>query len=190
MRARMALHVAGIALETREISFKAKPAHMLQLSPKGTVPVLVLADGTVLEQSLEIMHWALQQHDPEHWRVEAAQQPEAEQLIANNDGDFKRALDQYKYASRFPEQTPQDYRAQGEQFLQVLEQRLQTQDYLLDALPSMVDVAIFPFIRQFAMVDADWFAQAPYPRLKLWLQRWLESPRFIAIMQKYPTYQD
>lgn len=190
MRSRMALHVAGVALEIREISFKAKPAHMLQLSPKGTVPVLLLPDGKVIEQSLDIMDWALQQHDPEQWGVQPAQQPEADRLIASNDGEFKRALDQYKYASRFPEQPPQAYRQQGEMFLDELEQRLQAHDNLLYAQPSLVDVAIFPFIRQFAMVDDAWFAQAPYPRLRAWLERWLVSPRFSAIMQKYPLYQD
>lgn len=187
MRARMALHVANIALEIREISLQAKPAHMLQLSPKGTVPVLVLPTGEVIDQSLDIMRWALAQHDPEQWAADALNS-EAADLIARNDGEFKQALDQYKYAIRFPAQPPAIYRQQGELFLQTLEQRLQSHLYLLSDQVSYADVAIFPFIRQFSMVDADWFAQASYPQLKAWLQKWLGSERFAAIMQKYPTY--
>ncbi len=190
MRARMALHVAGIAVDTREISLKAKPAHMLQVSPKGTVPVLVLPNGTVIEQSLDIMHWALAQHDPEGWAADAQFSAAAADLVARNDGEFKRALDQYKYAIRFPEQPPAVYRQAGEQFLQTLEQALQDHDYLLSDQVSYADVAIFPFIRQFSMVDAAWFAQAAYPKLKSWLQGWLDSARFAAIMQKYPLCVD
>lgn len=186
----MALHAAGIAVEIREISFKAKPAHLLAVSPKGTVPVLVLPQGEVIDQSLDILHWALQQHDAEHWAVDQAYAVDAEELIATNDGSFKRALDQYKYASRFPEFPAEHYRQQGECFLQALELRLQQHRYLLSAQPSYADVAIFPFVRQFAMVDTDWFARAPYAHLRAWLQGWLDSLQFAAIMQKYPVYQD
>lgn len=114
MRARMALSYAGIPVEIREISLKQKPAHMLQVSPKGTVPVLVLPDGQVIEQSLEIMHWALQQHDADGWL--SADPPHAALLIAENDGAFKQHLDRYKYAIRFPEYPAEHYRAQGELF--------------------------------------------------------------------------
>ena len=188
MRARMALHYAGIAVETREITLKAKPAHLLQVSPKGTVPVLVLADGTVIDQSLDIMHWALQQHDPDNWLGSPQQQVHTAALIADNDGAFKRALDQYKYAIRFPEQPPQAYRAEGERFLQQLEACLAQQAYLLSDHVNLADVAIFPFVRQFAMVDPAWFEASPYPRLQAWLNAWLASERFAAIMQKYPVY--
>ena len=190
MRARMALHYAGVKVETREISFKAKPAHMLQISPKGTVPVLQLADETVLEQSLDIMHWALAQHDPENWLGSAQQQADAAELIALNDGEFKQALDRYKYADRFPGQSSAIYRAQGERFLVQLEARLATQPYLQGEQPHLADIAIFPFIRQFSMVDAAWFAAADYPRLRTWLDAWLASDLFQAIMQKYPTYME
>lgn len=190
MRARMALHYAGITVETREIALKAKPAHLLHISPKGTVPVLQLADGTVLEQSLDIMHWALAQHDPEDWLSSTQRQVDAAELIALNDGDFKLALDRYKYAIRFPEQPPAIYRAQGEQFLVRLEERFSTQPYLQGNRPHLADIAIFPFIRQFSMVDAAWFAAADYPRLRTWLDAWLASDLFQAIMQKYPTYME
>lgn len=188
MRARMALHYAGVAVETREIALKDKPAHMLRISPKGTVPVLQLADGSVLEQSLDIMYWALAQHDPEDWLGSVQQQADAAELIALNDGDFKQALDRYKYAIRFPEQPPAIYRAQGEQFLARMEERLSAHPYLQGNMPHLADIAIFPFIRQFSMVDAAWFETADYPRLQTWLNAWLASDLFQAIMRKYPTY--
>lgn len=186
----MALHYANIAVDIREIVLKAKPTHMLQVSPKGTVPVLVLPDGVVIDESLDIMRWALQHHDPEGWLGSPALLAQAESLIAENDGPFKHALDRYKYAIRFPEQPPEVYRAQGEIFLQQLESRLQQQSYLLGSHQGLADVAIFPFVRQFAMVDQPWFLSAPYPQVRAWLQAWVESERFAAIMQKYPIYTD
>lgn len=187
MRARMALHMANIQVEIREISLRDKPAHMLQVSPKGTVPVLVLQDGQVIEQSLDIMLWALQQHDPESWL-----QPENlqwQQLIDANDGAFKQGLDRYKYPERFPEQPQIVYRTLGEVFLQKLEALLQAQPYLLGQQASVADVAIFPFIRQFAAVDAAWFSQSPYTEVARWLTAWVNSDLFTSIMQKYPVYQ-
>lgn len=186
MRARMAIWAANIQVEVREISLREKPAHLLQISPKGTVPVLQLPDGAVLEQSLDIMHWALAQHDPQGW---LDTDPEAVNvLITINDGDFKKALDRYKYPDRYSEHTQAFYREHGEQFLQRLEAALEQHDYLLGDKPSMADVAIFPFIRQFAAVDAEWFASSPYPKLRVWLEGWLESPLFAQVMQKFPTY--
>lgn len=186
MRARMAIWAANIEVEVREISLREKPAHLLQISPKGTVPVLQLPDGTVLEQSLDIMQWALAQNDPQGWLNADSEAVNA--LITKNDGDFKKALDRYKYPDRYPEYTQAFYRGQGEQFLQRLETALAQHDYLLGDKPSMADVAIFPFIRQFAAVDAEWFASSPYLRLRAWLERWLESPLFAEVMQKFPTY--
>lgn len=186
MRARMAIWAANIQVEVREISLREKPAHLLQISPKGTVPVLQLPDGTVLEQSLDIMQWALAQNDPQGW---LNADPEAvNALITINDGDFKKALDRYKYPDRYPEHTQAYYREQGEQFLQRLEAALEQHDYLLGHKPSMADVAIFPFIRQFAAVDAEWFASSLYPKLRGWLEGWLENPLFAQVMQKFPTY--
>lgn len=186
MRARMAIWAANIQVEVREISLREKPAHLLQISPKGTVPVLQLPDGTVLEQSLDIMQWVLVQSDPQGW---LNADPEAvNALITINDGDFKKALDRYKYPDRYPEHAQQVYREQGEQFLQRLEAALEQHDYLLGDKPSMADVAIFPFIRQFAAVDAEWFACSAYPKLRDWLEGWLQSPLFEKVMQKFPTY--
>ena len=186
MRARMALWAAQIQVEVREISLREKPAHLLQISPKGTVPVLQLPDGTVLEQSLDIMQWALMQNDPQGWLN--ADRDAVQHLIAINDGDFKKALDRYKYPERYPEHSPAFYREQGEQFLQVLETALQQHHFLVSDTASMADVAIFPFIRQFAAVDAAWFAASAYPGLRIWLESWLDSPLFAEIMQKFPVY--
>ncbi|MBZ4201084.1 MAG: glutathione S-transferase [Methylotenera sp.] len=182
MRARMALAYAGVAYQLHEVSLKEKQPGLLAVSPKGTVPVLLLPDGRVLEQSLDIMHWALQQHDAELWLGGDAKRTQS--LIAENDGEFKRALDNYKYASHFPEQAPESYRAQGTVFLQTLEQQLSHQPFLSGSHLSLSDVAIFPFIRQFAAVDDAWFAAAPYPKLHAWLQQRLASSLFLQVMAK------
>ncbi|MFD1123407.1 glutathione S-transferase [Methylophilus flavus] len=186
MRARMALWAAQIQVELREVSLREKPQHLLQISPKATVPVLQLADGVVFEQSLDIMRWALQQNDTHGWlRGDVAM---ADALIGLNDGDFKKALDRYKYPERYPEQSPLFYRQQGEQFLQRLEALLTEHRFLLDDSANIADVAIFPFIRQFAAVDAEWFAHSSYSRLREWLAGWVEEELFTEVMQKFPTY--
>ncbi|WP_029147015.1 glutathione S-transferase [Methylophilus sp. 5] len=188
MRARMALWSAKIQLEVREVSLRDKPAHLLQISPKGTVPVLQLEEGSILEQSLDIMQWALAQSDPQGWLD--ADHDAVNRLIAINDGEFKKALDRYKYPERYPEQSQLVYRQQGEQFLQMLETALQQHRFLLGDSASVADVAIFPFIRQFAAVDGEWFAGSAYPRLRTWLEGWLESSLCAEIMQKFPTYTE
>ena len=179
MRARMALRYSGVPLSIVEVSLKAKPAEMLAASPKGTVPVLVCADGRVIEQSLEIMHWALRQHDPDNWL-----QADHAGLIEANDSVFKVLLDRYKYAIRYPEQPMEHYRAQGVGYLQRLEDLLAHTPYLAGPALSLVDVALAPFVRQFAHVDRDWFEQEPYPRLRAWLERFLASELFTSIMTK------
>ena len=182
MRARMAMRYSGVPLTIVEVSLKAKPAQMLALSPKGTVPVLVCADGRVIEQSLDIMHWALAQHDPDQWLQPA--QPLVSQLIEANDAQFKVWLDRYKYAIRYPEHPMEHYRAQGAAFLQHLEALLEHNDYLAGPTLSLADVALAPFIRQFAHVDREWFAHAPYPKLKDWLERFIASALFTGVMAK------
>lgn len=181
----MALQYAGIKVDIREIVLRDKPKHMLSVSPKGTVPVLVLPDGTVIDESLDIMDWALHQHDPEAW---LAMHPLWPVLIEENDGGFKRALDQYKYANRFPDQPAGNYRQQGEQFLIKLEALLEQHRYLLGERLTQADVAIFPFVRQFSMVDSDWFSSSPYPHLRQWLEALVGSELFESIMKKYPTW--
>lgn len=179
MRARMALHYSGVPLSIVEVSLKAKPEQMLAASPKGTVPVLVCADGSVIEQSLDIMHWALARHDPDNWL-----QPGCNELIEANDTTFKVLLDRYKYAIRYPEHPMAFYRAQGAEFLQRLEDVLTRSPYLAGPALSLADVALAPFVRQFAHVDRDWFAQAPYPHLNAWLERFLASELFSSVMRK------
>ncbi|UVH52661.1 glutathione S-transferase [Pseudomonas sp. CBSPBW29] len=181
MRARMALRYSGVAVQIIEVSLKAKPAEMLALSPKGTVPVLSV-DGRVIDESLAIMGWALAQNDPEGWLLEDDGATQA--LIEENDQGFKYQLDRYKYAERYPEQPMEHYRAEGEVFLSKLEGLLAQREYLLAGHLSLADVALAPFVRQFAHVDREWFGRAPYPRLQNWLQRFLESPLFIAVMAK------
>ena len=181
MRARMALRYAGVPVQIVEVSLKAKPADMLALSPKGTVPVLSV-DGRVIEESLEIMLWALAQHDPDDWLLKG--DPRVLALIAENDQAFKHHLNRYKYADRYPEQPMEHYRAEGEVFLRALEALLADRFFLLAEHLSLADVALAPFVRQFAHVDREWFASAPYPRLQTWLQRFLESPLFVAVMAK------
>ncbi|WP_339433183.1 MULTISPECIES: glutathione S-transferase [unclassified Pseudomonas] len=181
MRARMALRYSGVPVEIVEVSLKAKPAEMLVLSPKGTVPVLD-ANGRVIDESLEIMRWALAHNDPQDWRLEGDSR--IAELIEANDQVFKVHLNRYKYAERYPEQPMEAYRAEGMLFLHTLDELLKDRDYLLADHPSLADVALFPFVRQFAHVDREWFAQTPYVRLQVWLQRFLESDLFTSIMRK------
>lgn len=200
IRARMAIAYAcarhQMQVELREIILKEKPEAMLQASPKGTVPVLVLSDGEVIDESYDVMQWALTQSvedDSIPVNIDDWWQPQqisdAEELIAVNDGDFKKHLDHYKYADRFPDNTAEHYRSCAEEFLQTLECRLSQHGYLLGERCTVADVAIFPFIRQFAFVDKPWFDQSPYPCLQRWLAEWLESPWFLAVMQKYQPWQ-
>lgn len=181
MRARMALRYCGVPVEIIEVSLKAKPAEMLAISPKGTVPVLD-ADGRVIDESLEIMRWALAQNDPQDWLLGG--DARIAELIEANDQVFKGHLNRYKYAERYPEQPMEVYRAEGEMFLRRLEELLEGRDCLLTDHPSLADVALLPFVRQFADVDREWFAQTPYVRLQAWLQRFLESELFTSIMKK------
>lgn len=187
MRARMTLCAASITVDLREVFLREKPEEMLYLSAKGAVPVLAF-DEMVLEQSLDIMYWALDQSDPEGWlRKDLAEQTQA--LIDKNDGCFKTHLDHYKYSDRYPAESQQHYREQGEEFLALLEANLQQHSYLLADTPTLVDIAIFPFIRQFAFVDKDWFDGSQYQRLQQWLKYFLESPLFLQSMVKQPPWR-
>jgi glutathione S-transferase len=178
MRARLALAISGTRYELREVKLSAKPPEMLLLSPKGTVPVLVLPDGRVIDESLDIMHWALGQHDPEDWlsRNDAA-------LIAANDGPFKQHLDRHKYPERYGVD-PNVHRAAGLDMLIVLEDRLACQSHLSGTRRGLTDAAILPFVRQFARVDADWFAEQALPHLGRWLEGYLASELFEGVMKR------
>lgn len=184
IRARLAIHVAGVRVDTHEVSLRAKPPEMLAASPKGTVPVLCLHTGQVIDQSLDIMRWALHQHDPQGWLAQS-DTADAQQLIATNDGPFKRLLDAYKYPHRHPQQTAAHYRDEAlNTLLAPLDKRLREHPQLMGARVQLVDMALLPFVRQFAQVDIDWFAQAPVPALRGWLQAHLSSALFTRVMQK------
>lgn len=185
MRARMALYYGNIPIEHREVDLKKKPSSLFQYSPKATVPVLVLEDGTVIDESLNIMRWVLTQKDPEHWN---SHEKEANTLIAQNDLQFKKILDKYKY-SKEPENIEQ-YWQEALLFLNVLENNLNQHTFLLDDKPTLADYAIFPFIRQFAHVDKTRFYSAEFHKLQIWLDCFLESDIFQNIMKKYDYWYD
>ena len=191
IRARMALAYSQQTVEIREIVLRDKPKSMLEHSPKGTVPVLILSNSDLLEESLDIMHWALAQNDPENWLpVSKALNKEIVNLIKLCDGEFKMHLDHYKYADRYPEHSVNEYRELGEGFLKVLNQQLSTQTYLFGEKIGLADIAIFPFVRQFAHVDKTWFDHSDYEYLKRWLKHHLSSGLFLSIMQKIPQWKE
>ena len=184
----MALKYAGIEIEHREIELRNKPQSMLLASPKGTVPVLCL-DGFVLDQSLDIMHWALEQSDPDGWGV--VDQSSSQSWIKKNDGPFKALLDQYKYPNRFPDLDRESVlNSAVDLMIKPMEDALQLSPYLLGDKISWVDVAIFPFVRQFAAVNPQRFESLPFISLKQWLNQHLESDLFNSVMDKHPTWSD
>ena len=187
IRARVTLLYSGIPVELREVVLSNKPPEFIACSQKATVPVLALNDGRVLEESLDIMHWALAQNDPDGWLE--TDRFAAGKLIAVNDGAFKENLDAYKYADYHPEKTAGEHRAAGEVFLRELELQLQQQTYLLGPKRSFVDVAVAPFVRQFAHVDLDWFEATSYERLKDWLRGFKDLELFVAAMRKFPAWR-
>lgn len=191
IRARLAIKSSECAVELREVVLADKPKEMLSCSPKGTVPVLRLLDGTVVDESLDVMNWALQQYDPENWLPENdADIKETQRLIDLNDNEFKKYLDHYKYADRFPEYTMEHYREQAEFFLNILEGKLRQNKFLISDKPGMADIAIFPFIRQFAFVDKNWFDKTNYQKLKAWLDYFLRLDLFESVMIKYPRWKN
>ncbi len=179
----MALASAGIAYQTVEVSLRAKPPELIAISPKGTVPVMQLPDGTVLEQSLDIMRWALAQNDPEGW-LTADDEVEMNRWIALCDDTFKPLLDRYKYANRHPELTMAQHREGAVLgFISPPENALQAKRDK-GCRPSFADVAMFPFVRQFAAVDQAWFDAQPLPAVQSWLAKWLASELFATCMAK------
>ncbi|MDC8754664.1 glutathione S-transferase [Erythrobacter sp. sf7] len=184
MRARMALWVAGVTVELREVQLAVKPPELAAASPKATVPVLVLADGTVIDESLDTMRWALRGNDPEGWLA-----GEDAALIAANDGPFKHHLDRAKYPGRYEEDGLTDHRAAALALLEPLEARLTTAPFLCEPNRTFTDIALFPFIRQFAGIDPDWFAEQPLPHLQAWLDRLVTSDLFTAVMPKFAPWK-
>jgi len=187
MRARMALLASKTPVRLREVVLRDKPQEMIDVSPKATVPVLVLEDGKVLEESLDIMNWALDQRDPEGWLC--GNTGEAAALVAEADSDFKHHLDRYKYPNRYDDVDPLEHREAGLAFLKKLDARLAADGQLSGPEPTLADFAIFPFVRQFANHDRGWFDAQPLRALHGWLEGHLASEIFATAMAKYPQWK-
>lgn len=196
MRARLALAVSDLPHELREVTLRDKPPEMLAASPKATVPVLVLSGGVVIDESLEIMLWALQQNDPQRWlNPKHASLADMLALIAANDGPFKQQLDRYKYPNRYLQEHAGDApgfsqanRAGGARWLGELD-RMLVDGWLCGPGASLADMAVLPFTRQFAHTDAAWFAAQPWPQLQAWLTRFEASALYLGVMGKHPQWR-
>lgn len=190
MRARMAIAASGTRVGLREVILRNKPAEMLTTSPKGTVPVVVLPDGHVIEESLQIMFWALQKNDPEG--LLDTDRTELSVLIGENDSAFKHHLDRYKYPDRYPDDplNREDHRAAGLAYLKDMDKRLKARGgQLCGPRITLADLAVFPFVRQFANTDRDWFDTQDIPFLRTWLDDHLNSGLFQSIMQKHAQWK-
>lgn len=191
MRARLVLAASGQRVELREVVLRDRPAELIAASPKATVPVLVLPDGTVIDESLDVMRWALALNDPEGWWPDdPGERALIDTLIAVNDGAFKAALDRYKYPGRYAAETivRTAQRTIAADILSDYEARLAS-GWLIGDRPTLADIALLPFVRQFAHVDRNWFDARPWPNLIAWLDRFLESARFAAIMARYRPWR-
>lgn len=191
MRARLAIAASGCQCELREVVLRNKPPSLLAVSPKATVPVLIDTNGAVIDESLDIMLWALRQNDPGRWlapRQSALDEMLA--LIGACDGPFKHALDRYKYPQRYENICGTEYRDQAVAWLVSLNGRLERSDFLFGARPALADMAIAPFVRQFAYTDLDWFQAQPWPHLLQWLQAWMQGCLFTQVMHKYSPWQE
>ena len=197
MRARLAIAASGLRCELREVVLRSKPVDLLAASPKATVPVLVLPGGEVIDESLDIMLWALRCNDPQRWLTpQHGAMADMLSLIATNDGAFKKSLDRYKYPERYAQESADDtstfakaHRAAGARWLSGLEPLLE-RGWLFGSCPTLADMALLPFVRQFAHTDAAWFAQQPWPGLLQWLQRWESSGLYSQIMEKPPPFEN
>ena len=190
MRARLALAISGQSCELREVVLKAKPAELLSASAKASVPVLVLPSGKVIDQSLDIMHWALRINDPGQWLpANPAQAAPMQALIEGCDLTFKHHLDRYKYPNRYEGADALQHRAAAAVWLQQLSQQLTPEGWLFGATASMADMAIAPFVRQFAQTDPHWFEAQDWPQLQAWLTRIVSSALFDSVMHKYPAWE-
>ena len=186
MRARLALQSAGVTVELREILLRDKPRAFLDTSASATVPALRLADR-IIDESLDVMVWALEQHDPDQLLT----MPDVGwEIISTNDGLFKSALDHTKYASRYPDLNAETERQKASLILMDLEARIDENPWLFGTRATVADFAVLPFIRQFANIDREWFNAQPWPNLRAWLDRFLDSAAFDRIMQKYKPWSD
>lgn len=189
MRARMAIAVSGQKVRLREVVLRDKPTEMLEASPKGTVPVLQLPNGSVLDESIDVMGWALSINDPDNWlEPQKGALADIQQLIANCDGSFKHHLDRFKYSARYEDVDPTQHRDAAAVFLEELDGRLSCSRFLFGDAPGLADIAIFPFIRQFAGASGDWFRDGRFSHLVPWLDGLVSAPLFTNIMRKYPQW--
>ena len=180
MRARMSIIRSGFQVEHREVLLRDRPIQMMEISPKGTVPVLLLVDGTVIEESLEIMEhvlpWKLSQNDRE-W-------------VTRNDIEFKYHLDRYKYSKRYDNEDPEFHRKKCLKFIESINNELNNSEYIFDDNISYADIVLLPFIRQFRIADIEWFDSLPYDNLKKWLSSFLDSSLLNSIMKKYDLWKE
>lgn len=191
MRARIAILFAKQQVILRDVVLSDKPEIMLAASPKGTVPVLVLPNQKIVDESLDIMLWALKENDLDDFlqKHDLDALPNALKLISLFDSEFKACLEAYKCAKRYHESTLTTCRQACEVYIQDLERRLSQHDFLMSSKPSLADIALLPFIRQFARVERQWYLQSPYPKLRQWLNNYLQSPMFTQVMIKNPLWK-
>lgn len=197
MRARLAIFTSEQTVCLREVLLSQKPAQMLTASPKGTVPVLVLPSGEVLEQSRDIMLWAFAQSDPNNYQLHQplangkhSEAATVQQLMTQFDSEFIPRLEHYRSAKRYRDPKLLQYRTECEIYLQQLESRLAQHDFLFGGKACLVDLAIMPFIRQFARVERQWYLQSPYPEVRRWLDGYLQSAMFSKVMAQYPVWKE
>ena len=189
MRARMAIHISGQRCELREVLLRDKPPSMLEYSAKGTVPVLILQDGKVIDESLDVIDWALNLNDPDDWQ-RSKDTKKTKELIKINDGEFKYHLDRYKYSKRYDNEDPEFHRKKCLKFIESINNELNNSKYIFDDNISYADIVLLPFIRQFRIADIEWFDSLPYDNLKRWLSSFLGSSLLNSIMKKYDLWKE
>ena len=189
MRARMAIHISGQKCELREVLLRDKPPSMLEYSAKGTVPVLILQDGKVIDESLDVIDWALNLNDPDDWQ-RSKDKEKTKELIKINDGEFKYHLDRYKYSKRYDNEDPEFHRKRCLKFIESINNELNNSEYIFDDNISYADIVLLPFIRQFRIADMEWFDSLPYDNLKKWLSSFLGSSLLNSIMKKYDLWKE
>ncbi len=189
MRARMAIHISSQKCEIREVLLRDKPPSMLEYSSKGTVPVLVLQSGEVIDESLDVIDWALNMNDPDNWQ-RSKNNEKTKELIKINDGEFKYHLDRYKYSKRYDNEDPEFHRKKCLSFIEKVNSELQNSKYIFDDAISYIDISLLPFIRQFRIADNEWFDELPYENVKSWLSNFLNSELLKSIMSKYDIWKE
>ena len=189
MRARMAIHISGQKCELREVLLRDKPPSMLEYSSKGTVPVLILQDDKVIDESLDVIDWALNLNDPDNWQ-RSKDTEKTKELIKINDGEFKYHLDRYKYSKRYDNEDPEFHRKRCLKFIESINNELNNSEYIFDDNISYADIVLLPFIRQYRIADIEWFDSLPYNNLKKWLSSFLDSYLLNSIMKKYDLWKE